>query len=150
MKTLSLLAAVAALALPAAARAAPVQVSAWCRPGGAPLPTAVCYLALNAPVADRLIGASSPIAEKVEVHDMSMAGGVMRMRHMTEGLPLPAGQTVRMGPGGKHLMLIKPKRALTVGDKAPLTLRFQKAGVQTVTAGVVPPLPQKPQGGHAR
>lgn len=146
MKT-ALVPALALTLLAPAAQAAPVQVAgAWCRAAGAGAPTAACYVTLKAPAADRLTAASSPLAGKVEVHDMSMAGGIMRMRHMTEGLPLPAGQTVKMGPGGKHLMLIGPKGALTVGARVPLTLKFQKAGTQTVTAGVVPHLPQQPQG----
>ncbi|MCC7266965.1 MAG: copper chaperone PCu(A)C [Caulobacteraceae bacterium] len=146
MKT-ALLAALALAACAPAARAAPVEVvSAWCRPAGAGAPTAACYVTLKAAAADRLTTVASPLAGKVEVHDMSMAGGIMRMRHMTEGLPLPAGETVRMGPGGKHLMLIGPKGALTVGGKLPLTLTFQKAPAQTVTAHIVPQLPQQPQG----
>lgn len=149
MKT-ALLPALALAALASAAQTAPVQVvSAWCRPGGHHAPTAACYVTLKAPAADRLMAASSPRAGKVEVHDMSTAGGIMRMRHMTEGLALPAGQIVRMGPGGKHLMLIGPTGAMTVGAKVPLTLKFQKAPAQTVTANVLPPLPQQPQGGHA-
>lgn len=148
MKT-AFLSALALSALATVAQAAPVQVvSAWCRVSGPGAPTAGCYITLKATAADRLMAASSPLAGKVEVHDMSMAGGIMRMRHMTEGLPLPAGQAVKMGPGGKHLMLIGPKRALTVGSKVPLTLKFQKAGAQTISANVMPNLPQQPQG-HA-
>lgn len=147
MNTLSLAAVASlALALPAAAQAAPVKVTgAWCRPTPAGALTAACYVALTAPAADRLVTVTSPAAGKVEIHDMSMAGGVMRMRQVTEGLDLPAGQTVKLAPGGKHLMLIGPKRALGVGDKIALTLKFEKAPAQTVNAGVVPALPQQPQ-----
>jgi copper(I)-binding protein len=141
MKT-ALLPALVLAAFATAAEAAPVQVTgAWCRPAAAGAPTAACYVSLKAPAADRLMAAASPAAGKVEVHDMSLAGGVMRMRHMTEGLPLPAGQPVSMAPGGKHLMLIAPRGALTVGGKVALTLKFQKAGAQTATATVALPPP---------
>lgn len=149
MKTPPIALAAACTLLAGAAQAAPVKVSgAWCRPAPAGALTAACYVTLTAPTADRLVAVSSPVSAKVEVHDMSMAGGVMRMRHMTEGLPLPAGQAVKLGSGGKHLMLIGPKSAMAVGGKIALTLKFQKAPAQTVTANIVPPLPQKPQG-HA-
>ena len=98
-------------------------------PTGAP--TAGAYLTLKneGETADRLLSASTSAGESLELHSMSMAGGVMRMRPAPEGLAIGPGSTVVLGPGGDyHLMLIRPKRPLQVGDQVPATLRFTRAG----------------------
>jgi copper(I)-binding protein len=84
---------------------------------------------------DRLLGGSSPIAAKVELHTMQMDGDVMRMRQV-ETIALPAGQTVELKPGSYHLMFVGLKAPLKAGDKFPLTLRFEKAGAVEVTVNV--------------
>ena len=77
---------------------------------------------------DRLVAISSPAADRVEVHTMSMDGAVMRMRAVPE-LVIPARGQVGMTPGsGYHLMLFGIKQPLKVGDEIPLTLTFAKAG----------------------
>ncbi|MFY9315407.1 MAG: copper chaperone PCu(A)C [Burkholderiales bacterium] len=78
-------------------------------------------------VPDRLIGASSPFAERVEMHVSSSEGGVMRMRQH-ESLAVPANGRLELTPGGAHLMLIGLKLPLKQGDIVPLTLRFERAG----------------------
>jgi copper(I)-binding protein len=81
---------------------------------------------------DRLVGASSPVADHVELHTMSMDGNVMRMRQVP-GIVIPAGGHVDMAPGnGYHLMLIGIKQPLKVGDKIPVKLTFEKAGTVDV------------------
>ena len=81
---------------------------------------------------DRLVGASSPAADHVEVHNMSMDGNVMRMRQVA-GIVIPAGGHVDMAPGGGyHLMLIGIKQPLKVGDKIPLKLTFERSGTVDV------------------
>ena len=87
--------------------------------------------------ADRLIGASSPVAERVELHTMKMEGDVMRMREVP-AIELPAGQTVTLAPGGLHLMLIGLKGPLKVGESVPATLRFERAGTVTVDLKIEP------------
>jgi len=82
--------------------------------------------------ADRLIGGSSPASARVEIHTMSMAGGVMRMRPLPNGLPIPAGGKLELKPGSHHIMLIGLKKPLKLGTMVPLTLRFEKAGTVTV------------------
>ncbi len=62
------------------------------------------FLTLKADAAAKLVSAQSPVAEAVEIHEMSMEGDVMRMRQIT-ALPLPAGQEVTLKPGGYHIML---------------------------------------------
>jgi copper(I)-binding protein len=77
---------------------------------------------------DKLVSASSPAAERVELHTMSMDGNVMRMRQVP-GIVIPAKGHVDMAPGnGYHLMLIGIKQPLKVGDKIPVKLTFEKAG----------------------
>ena len=62
-----------------------------------------------------------------------MDGGMMRMRELTDGLPVPARGKVVLAPGGYHLMFIKPKRALVEGERFTATLRFRDAGKVSVT-----------------
>ncbi len=87
---------------------------------------------------DRLIGGSAPVAAQVQVHIMSMAGGVMRMRQLKDGLALPAGKPVMLKPGGAHIMLMGLKRPLKRGETVPVTLHFAKAGKVTVRFVVQP------------
>lgn len=77
---------------------------------------------------DRLIGATTPVAGRIEVHEMAMEGDVMRMRDLPDGLPVPAGQTVTLKPGGYHLMLMELSAPLVEGDTVPVTLTFEQAG----------------------
>jgi copper(I)-binding protein len=77
--------------------------------------------------ADRLVGASTPAAERVELHTMAMDGNVMRMREVA-AIDLPPGQTVALEPGRLHLMLMGLKSPLKADTKVPLTLKFEKAG----------------------
>ena len=78
--------------------------------------------------ADRLLSATSTAAEKVEIHTMTMDGGIMRMRPLPDGIAAPAGATTSLKPGGNHIMLIGLKAPLVEGKLVPLTLNFAKAG----------------------
>lgn len=84
------------------------------------------YLEITSKAAATLVGAESPAAAKVEVHEMRMEGDVMRMRAIAR-LALPAGRKVEFKPGGYHMMLIDLKQPLAKGDKVPLTLRVEGA-----------------------
>jgi periplasmic copper chaperone A len=77
---------------------------------------------------DRLVSASSPAAGRVEIHEMRMDGNVMRMRELPSGLPVAAGETVALKPGGFHLMLMELRAPLKQGSKVPMTLVFERAG----------------------
>lgn len=103
---------------------------AWSRPTPPGAPTAVGYLTItnHGRRTDRLTGATSPAAQKVEIHQMSMAGGVMRMRPVAGGLAIAPGQTVALAPGGYHLMLVGPRRQFKAGERIPVTLDFEHAG----------------------
>jgi copper(I)-binding protein len=88
--------------------------------------------------ADRLVSASSPRAKRVEIHTMSMDGGIMRMREIG-GIDLPPGAKVSMLPRhGYHLMLMDLTAPLKEGETLPLTLTFEKAGSVEVKARVQP------------
>jgi copper(I)-binding protein len=71
-----------------------------------------------------LVSATSPAAGIVEVHEMTMADGVMRMRAVPR-LALPAGVTVQLKPGSYHVMLMDLQRPLKKGDTVALTLRLE-------------------------
>src|SRR5260370_34542585 len=77
---------------------------------------------------DRLVSASSPAAELVQVHEMKMDGSVMRMREVEKGLEIPAGGSVMLAPGGYHLMMMGLKAPFKQGASGPVTLVFEKAG----------------------
>ncbi len=77
---------------------------------------------------DRLISASSSIANSVELHSMEMAGDIMKMRAV-DGIVLKAGSKLAMQPGGGyHVMLIGLTQQLKPGEHFPMTLQFEKAG----------------------
>ncbi|MDX5384069.1 MAG: copper chaperone PCu(A)C [Rhodobacterales bacterium] len=78
---------------------------------------------------DRLIGASSDAAEKVELHTHKEdANGVMRMVHVEEGFDLPANGQIVMERGGHHVMFLGLKEPMKQGDVIDLVLTFEKAG----------------------
>lgn len=87
---------------------------------------------------DRLIAVASPIAAQVQLHTMTMDGGVMRMREVTGGLTVPAGGTLELKPGGYHIMFIGLKKPLKAGERVPATLTFQRAGKVQVAFAVQP------------
>ncbi len=98
-------------------------------------------------VADRLLRASTPAAQRTEFHTMTVdAGGVMRMRELPD-IGLTPGQPLKMRPGGGvHLMLIGLKQPLVAGDTFPLTLTFERGGRTEVSVVVQVP---KPRAGEA-
>ncbi|MGP1397916.1 MAG: copper chaperone PCu(A)C [Inquilinaceae bacterium] len=77
---------------------------------------------------DRLLSATADVAEKVELHRTEAVDGVMRMRPQTDGIPVPAGESVTLEPGGFHIMLIGLKEPLVEGSSVPITLTFERAG----------------------
>ncbi|MBV8927397.1 MAG: copper chaperone PCu(A)C, partial [Bradyrhizobium sp.] len=111
---------------------------AWTRatPGGAKTGGGFLTIENKGTSPDKLIGASAEGAGKVEVHEMAMSDGVMKMRPVEGGLAIDPGKTVKLGPGGFHLMMMDLKKPLKQGDKMPVTLEFEKAGKVAVTLDV--------------
>jgi len=95
--------------------------NAWVRATVPGQSVAGAYMDITAQASAALVAAESPVADKVELHTMSMDGGMMRMRAL-ERLVLPAKRTVSLTPGGHHLMLIGIKHQLKPGERVPLTL----------------------------
>ncbi len=87
--------------------------------------------------ADQLISASTPVADEVQLHTMSMEGNTMQMRQV-KAIDVPAAGTVELKPGGLHLMLIGIKTPLKAGDFIPVKLKFAKAGEVEVKLPVQP------------
>ena len=85
---------------------------------------------------DRLLSASSDASTRVELHEMSMEDGVMKMRQLPDGLTIPAGGTVDLAPGGMHLMFMELMQSFDEGTSVEVTLMFEQAGVVTMTLPV--------------
>jgi periplasmic copper chaperone A len=153
------LAALAALLFAAPARTEEVKAGdlvisqAWSRatPSGAKIAGGYLTIENKGAAPDRLLGGSGDAAGKVEVHEMSMNNGVMTMRHLDEGLAIEPGKTVKLAPGGYHLMIMDLKTPFKQGDKVPVTLEFEKAGKVTLSLdvqGVGAQAPADSAGGH--
>lgn len=127
----------------------------WMRPAVVGQGATGMFVTLSAPAGTRLIGGSTPVAESVEVHTMSMDNNIMRMRALPDGLELPAGQAVSLAPGSHHLMLMRPRQAIAVGSTVPMTLTFRDPDGQTsrmtlqVPVMAAPPQAPAPAHGHA-
>ncbi|MBP1805775.1 copper chaperone PCu(A)C [Rubellimicrobium aerolatum] len=80
---------------------------------------------------DRLLGASSPAAERVELHESREEDGVMRMTPVEGGLPIPADGELELRRGGVHLMLMGLTRPFADGDVIEVTLTFERTGDMT-------------------
>jgi copper(I)-binding protein len=107
----------------------------WARATPGHAETGAAYVTIVSPTTDRLTAVSSPVAKKVELHTMSMEGGVMRMRPLA-AIDIPAGQTVTLSPGGTHIMLLGLTQPLRQGQSFPLTLSFEHAGPRQVTVAI--------------
>jgi copper(I)-binding protein len=125
-----------------------VITQAWSRatPGGAKVAGGYLTIQNKGSVADRLIGGSADVADKVQVHEMATTGGVMTMRPLDKGLSIEPGKTVKLTPGGYHLMLLDLKSPLKQGDQVPVTLEFEKAGKVKLTFDVQGVGAQGPKG----
>jgi hypothetical protein len=141
IRTLALAAAALAVATGAQAAATLSVSDGWSRPAVAGT-NGVGYLTIRngGKAAQTLVKVETPVAERVDMHSMSMAGGVMKMAKI-DRLTVPAGGQVVFGPQGAHLMLMGLKKPLAVGDKVPATLTFA-SGEHVKTAfsvAVMPP-----------
>ena len=162
MKNLtSMLAAAAALLAVAAAPAEAQETKAgdlvitqpWSRatPAGAKVAGGYLTIENKGSAPDRLVSGAGDVAGKVEIHEMAMNNGVMTMRPLDKGLTIEPGKTVKLAPGGYHLMLMDLKGPLKQGEKVPVTLEFEKAGKVTLSLdvqGVGAQAPMDHSGGH--
>jgi len=102
----------------------------WTRatPKGSTVAGAYMTITNKGSAPDRLVGGSSSVADRFEVHSMVMDGGVAKMRPVDGGLEIKPGETVELKPGGFHVMLTGLKQPLHKGQKVKATLEFEKAG----------------------
>jgi periplasmic copper chaperone A len=129
LRTAVRLSLIAAVTVPSAAPAAEAirVIDPWAR---ATLPgqkVGGVYMEIISPRDARLTGVSTPVAGAAEVHSMTLDGGTMKMR-VLKALDLPAGASVKLAPGGYHVMLFDLKKPLVAGEKVPLTLVIEDAG----------------------
>jgi periplasmic copper chaperone A len=134
------------LALPAWAQVSVEQPWTRATPPGAKVAAGFMKLK-SAGAADRVVGASSAVAGRVEMHVTIREGEVMRMREVSS-LEIPAGGSFELKPGGAHLMLMDLKRPLKKGEKVPLTLRLAKGGELKLELGVEEMGARRPAHGH--
>jgi copper(I)-binding protein len=147
----------AALVAAAPARADEVKAGdlvisqAWARatPKGAKVGGGYLTIQNKGSAPDRLTGGSSDVAGSVQVHEMSMQNGVMKMRPVENGLTIDPGKTVKLAPDGYHLMMMDLKAPLKQGEKVQVTLDFEKAGKVTISLDVEGVGAQRPAGGSS-
>jgi copper(I)-binding protein len=110
----------------------------WTRatPAGAKVAGGYLSLQNSGTAPDRLLGGSSDIAGRIEIHEMGMKDGVMTMRPLDQGLEVKPGATVELKPGGYHVMFMDLKRQLKEGETVKGTLTFEKAGAVPVEFAV--------------
>lgn len=119
-------------------KAGPIEIEhPWSRATVAAVPTGVVYFVLRNPsqAEDRLVSASTPVAEKAELHTHIREGDVMRMRQV-DAIEITPSSTTALEPGGLHVMLVGLKQPLVKGKAFPLTLVFEEAGPVTVQVDV--------------
>jgi copper(I)-binding protein len=149
------LAAFSAVVIAAPVRAEDVKAGdlvisqAWSRatPGGAKVAGGFLTIENKGSAPDKLVKVSAEIAGKADVHEMAMDNGVMKMRPLDKGLVIEPGKTVKLAPGGYHLMFQDLKGAFKEGEKVPVTLEFEKAGKVAVSLDVQGVGAQAPGGG---
>lgn len=107
---------------------------AWSRatPKGSPIAAGYLTIENQGGEPDRLLGARSDIARKVELHTTSVQNGVTSMKPVDDGLPIPANGSVTLRPGGNHMMFIGLSAPLAEGKQVAIELIFEKAGTMAV------------------
>jgi periplasmic copper chaperone A len=128
------------LALVPSVAAAQVTVTdPWVRGTVAGQRATGAFMKLTATGNQKLVAAASPVAKIVEIHEMAMDGGVMRMRAIPK-LDLPAGKPTELKPGGYHVMLMALDRTLADGEIVPITLTFEDAAGKRQSVEVKAPV----------
>jgi len=135
------------VALPAWAQVSVEQPWSRATPPGSTIGVGFMQLRNAGAVPERVVGASSPLAGKVEMHVTTREGDVMKMREVAS-FEIPAGGTFELKPGGAHLMLMGLRQSLQAGDRVPLTLTLANGATLPVELAVAPLGARRP--GHGR
>jgi len=143
-----------AILLPAAARdvqKGPIKIEQpWTRatPGGAKVGGGFMKITNTGAAPDRLVAIKSGISGAVEIHEMKMVDGIMKMRALGNGIEIAPGQTVELKPGGYHVMFLDLKAPIVKDKAVRATLVFEKAGEVEVELQVAPIGAKSPSGAH--
>lgn len=143
----------AAMSLPAAARdlqKGPIKIEQpWTRvtPRGAKVGGGFVKITNTGATPDRLAAIKTDVSGVVEIHEMKMVDGVMKMRAIDRGIDLAPGKTVELRPGGYHIMFIDLKKPIAKDTPVKATLVFEKAGEVEVEFAVAPIGSKAPAGG---
>jgi periplasmic copper chaperone A len=108
-----------------------LKISApWARatPKGASVGGGYMTITNTGSTPDRLVGGSTDVSSRFEVHEMKMENGIMKMRPVKGGIEIKPGQTVTLDPNGYHVMFVGLKHQLMQGQHFKGTLEFAKAG----------------------
>ena len=140
-----------AFAIAAPALAQVVVTAPWVRATVPAQKSTGAFMHLQSAADARLVSVSSPVAERAEIHEMSMKGDTMKMQEV-DGIDLPAGKGVNLASGGYHIMLMGLKQQVKEGDTLPLTLVIEgnnkKRDTVTVKVPVKPMAFVSPSAAH--
>lgn len=122
----------------------------WSRatPGGAKVAGGYVTVTNTGTEPDRLVGGSLSEAGRTELHSMSMQGDVMKMAPIEGGVAIAPGQTIKLAPGGNHMMFMDLKTQLKQGARIKGTLVFEHAGTVPVEFAVESIAAKSPAEGH--
>ncbi|SEP48174.1 hypothetical protein SAMN04487843_12671 [Methylobacterium sp. ap11] len=123
----------------------------WARatPRGAKVGGGYAVITNTGSMPDRLVGGSLTAAGRVEIHRMTMEGDVMKMGPVEGGLEIKPGQTVKLEPGGLHIMFMDLAAPLKQGEMVKGTLSFERAGTVPVEFAIDAIAAKAPEAGHA-
>ncbi len=121
----------------------------WARALPPIAPTGAAYLSIEnrGDATDRLLSATTALAEKTEIHEHVHQDGLMKMQQV-HSLSIEPGQTVQLQPGGYHVMLFNLRAPLQAGESFPLMLQFERAGEVEVTVNIEAEAPTGKASGH--
>ena len=123
--------------------------AAWVPPTVPGQTVGATYMQLRSAQHATLVAVEADVASTAEIHQMTMEGDVMRMRRLDQ-LDLPAGRSVELSPGARHLMLVGLRHPLKVGDRVTLTLTLRLGNGGTVRETVVAPVVERAGHGGRR
>ncbi|MDH4394767.1 MAG: copper chaperone PCu(A)C [Limnobacter sp.] len=114
-------------------------VNAWARPTVAEQMATGAYMKITSNKDGMIVGVTSPVAEVAEIHEMKMEGDVMRMRAL-ESIPVKAGSTIELAPGGYHVMLMGLNQAVNEGKAFEIKVQFvgSDGGKSEIPVSVIP------------
>lgn len=118
----------------------------WTRDTVGSSANAAIYMTIRSPTPDRLIGASTPVANETDLMTMESGDGAMRMTYV-DAIDIPANTPVSLNPRGLHIWAADLNRPLSAGQSFPLVLEFERAGRRQVIVSIIQPAAPPPMSG---